>query len=635
MRGSFVGQVPRTRGWYRVGIGLVGVCLGALPILAATGQGSGAAVLPLSASCNPPTITSADSVTATAGASFNFTVTTCTTAIPTFKSAHLPIGLTLTSNGDGTATISGTPAGHDAGIYNATITAEVPDQTSAVQTLAVSVDNTPTFTTTRATYLAHAGTAFTYDIATRYGYPIPSIATGSALPSGVVLTDNHNGTATLSGDPGPTTGGTYPLTITANTGLSSRTLNLALTVYQAPAITSSTTDSAITGQTMTPFDVTDTGFPAPTLSASGLPKGVKLIDGELQGTPTISGTYVATITARNKAGSTTQSFTLYVAAGGSIPLDEPTAITEDDSSLWITNVGNNTVTELTLSGSLVTTLSGASYGFNDPVAISGDGSDVFVVNEAGSVTEVDAANGQLVQILQGSSYDFDGPSALLLNGTDGWVVNSAGDSVTEINLSTGAAVQVVSNHSDSSNSFDDPVAIGAVGSNIWIINDTGAGSATVINGTTGAFVQLVEGASDGLDNPAGIAYSGGDVWITDSADVPGQITELTPSGTLVQVITNSSNDSNYGFDKPTAIVASGSDVYVDSPPGSSPMITEVNSSTSEGDWYECNTNSPDPDFDNPTGLVVTGSDAWVVSPADNTLTELNLSESGQAIDWIT
>lgn len=639
MRRSLVGDVPHHRGWYRIGIGLAGVCLGALPMVAVTGQGSGAALVPLAESCNPPVITSAGSVTATVGASFNFTVTTCTTAIPTFKSAHLPSGLTLMSNGDGTATISGKPGAHDAGIYNATITAEVAGQTPAVQTLAVTVDNTPVFTT-KSVYRAVSGTAFSDHIATRYGYPIPSIASGSTLPSGVVLTDNHNGTATLGGDPGPTTGGTYPLAITANTGLSSSTQNFVLTVYQAPSITSSATDSAITGQPMTPFDVTDMGFPAPTLRASGLPKGVDLVDGDLQGTPITAGTYSATITARSSAGTVTQHFTLTVVAGGSIQLDEPTAITEDDGSLWITNVGNNTVTELTLSGSLVMTLSGASYGFDDPVAISGDGSDVFVVNEAGSVTEVDAENGQLVQVLQGSNYDFDGPSALLLNGTDGWVVNSAGDSVTEINLSTGSMVQVLSNQSDSSYSFDDPLAIGAVGSNIWIINNTGAsatdalsGSATVINSATGAFVQLVEGPSYGLDSPAGVAYSGGDVWITDSADY--QITELTTSGSLVQVITNSSNDANYGFDHPTAIVATGSDVYVDSPPGSSPMITEVNASNSEGDWYECNTNSPDPDFDNPTGLVVSGSDAWVVSPADNTLTELNLSESGQAIAWIT
>jgi Putative Ig domain len=638
MRGSFVGQAPRQRGWHRVGIGLAGVFLGALPILALTSQG-GAALLQLAESCNPPTITSAGAVTATAGASFNFTVTTCTTAVPTIKSAHLPSGLTLKNNGDGTATISGKPGVRDAGIYNATITAAVAGQTSAVQTLAVAVDNTPAFTT-KAVYLAHTGTAFTFQIVTRYGYPIPSIASGSTLPSGVVLTDNHNGTATLHGDPGSPSGGAYPLTITASTGLSSSTQHFALTVYQAPSLTSSTSDSAITGQAMTPFAVTDAGFPLPVLRAVGLPKGVTLVGGELQGTPTTAGTYAVTITAKSKAGTTTQPFTFSVVDAGSIQLDEPTAITEDNGFLWITNVGNDTVTELTVSGSLVQTLSGASYGFDDPVAISGDGSDVFVVNKAGSVTEIDAESGQLVQVLQGSSYSFAGPSALLLNGSDGWVVNSTGATVTEFNLSTGALVQVLSNQSDSRYSFDDPVAIGAVGSNIWIVNNTGAsttdalsGSATVINGATGAFVQQVTGPSLGLDNPAGVAYSGGNVWITDSADY--QITELTTSGSLVQVITNSSNDANYGFDHPTAIVASSTHVYVVDPPGSSPMITEVNTSNAEGDWFECNTNIPDPDFDNPTGLALAGSDAWVVSPANNTLTELDLSQSGQAIAWIT
>ena len=180
MSGSFVGQVPRRRGWYRIGIGLAGVCLGAFPVLGVTGQGSGAAILPLAENCNPPTITSAGSVTATAGASFNFTVTTCTTAIPTFKSVHLPSGLTLMSNGDGTATISGKPGVHDTGIYNATIIAEVAGQTSAVQALAISVDNTPAFTT--SPFIApmpepHSPIA----LPPGTGYPIPSIATGSTL----------------------------------------------------------------------------------------------------------------------------------------------------------------------------------------------------------------------------------------------------------------------------------------------------------------------------------------------------------------------------------------------------------------------------------------------------------------------
>jgi len=298
------------------------------------------------------------------------------------------------------------------------------------------------------------------------------------------------------------------------------------------------------------------------------------------------------------------------------------------------------VTEVTLSGSLVSTLSGPSYGFNDPVAVAGNGTDLFVVNNSGSVTEINEASGALVQILQGSAYALNSPSAILIDGQDAWVTNSGDNGVTEFDTATGAPVRVLTNQGDPRYSFDDPVALGAVGSDIWVVNGTGAsssdplaGSATVVDGTTGSFVQQVSGPGDGFESPAGVAYSGGNVWVTDSASY--QVTELTPSGTLVQVITNSSNDANYGFDHPTAIVATAGDVYVDSPPGSSPMITEVNSATAEGDWFECNTNTPDPLFNNPTGLVVTGSDAWVVSPGDNTLTELDLSAGGQAVGWFS
>ncbi len=426
------------------------------------------------------------------------------------------------------------------------------------------------------------------------------------------------------------------MSLVAANGSFSATQSFTLTVYQAPMITSAPETSGVAGQSLTPFPVTDMGYPVPALHAAGLPSGVSLVSGVIQGTPKASGTFPVTITAKSAAGTTSQSFTLYV--GDSLGLDQPTAIAEDQGFLWITNTGNNTVTELNLSGSLVSTLSGSSYGFDDPVAVAGDGTDLFVVNNSGSVTEIDEASGDLVQILQGSAYALSSPSAILIDGQDAWVTNSGDNSVTEFDTATGAPVQVLTNQGDPSYSFDDPVALRAVGSDIWVVNGTGAsnsdplaGSVTVIDGTTGSFVQQVSGPGDGFESPAGIAYSDGNVWITDSGSY--QVTELTPSGSLVEVITNSSNDSNYGFDHPTAIVATAGDVYVDSPPGSSPMITEVNSATAEGDWFECNTNSPDPRFDNPTGLVVTGSDAWVVSPGDNTLTELDLSAGGEAVGW--
>jgi hypothetical protein len=608
------------------------VIAGASSVFVTSAQVSGA-----SGSCNPLSITSAASATATAGTSFAFTVTTCSdTAI--IKAAHLPTGLRLTGNGDGTASITGTPGSKDNGLYTSTVTATVTGETAATQALVFTVDDSPSFTV-KATYLAKTGTAMTYPITTKYGYPVPTIRTASELPTGISLTDNGNGTAVLGGTPGPSSGGVYPITITVNTGLTSKQATITMTVHQAPVITSVDTDTANVGTSMTAFGLTASGFPAPVFKATGLPSGVTVVSGELQGTPKTVGTYSATISAKSSAGTSTQAFTFYVtSATSSLGLNQPTAIANDDGSLWITNVGDNTVTKTTTSGALEATLSGSGFALNDPVAAAGNGSDLFVVNASGSVTEINEQTDAVVQVIQGASYAFNDPSALLLDGGNVWVTNAGGSSVTEFSASTGSLVQVLSNASNSSYAFDHPVALAAVGANIWIVNSAGAsvsdplaGSATVVNGTTGAFVQEVKGSSDGLESPAGVAYDNGDVWITDGGSY--QITELTSTGTLIQVITNSSNDANYGFDNPTAIVTSGNDVYVDSPPGSSPMITEVNALNAEGDWYECNTNTPDPDFDNPTGLVINGSDAWVVSPADNTLTELNLSAGGEAINW--
>jgi hypothetical protein len=95
--------------------------------------------------CNPLQITSADSATVVAGTPFTFTVTTCATAPPIIKGSHLPRGLRLVSNRDGTATISGTPSLHDGGILVATVTASVRNQALATQSFTFTVDNAPVF----------------------------------------------------------------------------------------------------------------------------------------------------------------------------------------------------------------------------------------------------------------------------------------------------------------------------------------------------------------------------------------------------------------------------------------------------------------------------------------------------------
>ena len=264
--------------------------------------------------CDPPVITSPNSTTAVIGSPFHFTVTTCSTAVPRIRAFGLPQGLRLVDNHNGTATISGTPWVKDLSQQSATIRAIVKGQAKANQVLDFTLDQAPRFKS-NPKYVATAGVTFAYPVTTAYGYPVPTIATSSALPGGVTLTDNHDGTASLTGTPGPTTGGVYPITITATNGVGSPVnQTLVLTVYQAPVITSVASDTVAAGVVMAPFTVTDTGYPVPTLRVYGLPAGLSIDAGTIEGTPkaTAARNYRVKIIATSKAGTTTQSFVLAV-----------------------------------------------------------------------------------------------------------------------------------------------------------------------------------------------------------------------------------------------------------------------------------------------------------------------------------
>jgi hypothetical protein len=79
-----------------------------------------------------------------------------------------------------------------------------------------------------------------------------------------------------------------------------------------PVFTSANSTNAVHAHSFS-FQVTATGYPAPSFSASGLPTGVTLnSSGVLSGSVTKAGTYTFTITASSSAGVTTQSFTLKI-----------------------------------------------------------------------------------------------------------------------------------------------------------------------------------------------------------------------------------------------------------------------------------------------------------------------------------
>jgi hypothetical protein len=253
----------------------------------------------------------------------------------------LPPGVTFIDNGNGTATLSGTPAALSGGAYPIVITAHNGAGSDSVQNFTLTVDQSAAIISANtASFLV--GSAGSFAVTTS-GTPVPSITKTGTLPNGVTFTDNGNGTATFSGTPAASTGGSYPITITAHNGIGADAAqSFTLIVNQVAAITSAN-NAAFAETTPGTLTVTVTGFPLPTLSETGaLPTGVTFNAGTgvLSGTPAAgtSGSYPITFTAHNGVGSdAVQSFTLTV--------DQSAAITSTGSASFTFGLaGSFTVT---------------------------------------------------------------------------------------------------------------------------------------------------------------------------------------------------------------------------------------------------------------------------------------------------
>jgi uncharacterized protein YegP (UPF0339 family) len=264
-----------------------------------------------------PTIVSVNSYTATYGTPFSFTIDTTGDPIPNITkvagSGSYPSGVSLIDNGDGTATLSGTPSGSASGVYTFTLKAK-NNQGIATQVFSLTVNRAPALANI-STQTATVGSVFSQTVTANYGYPTPSF-TASGLPNGLSLTDNGNGTATISGIPTTGDGGTYTITVNATNTFGTATETYTLKVDEAPAITSVNNTTATIGSALS-FQVTSTGYPAPSYSYTGtLPSGVTFHTGTgiLSGTPRsgTAGTYTITITASNSTGTVSQTFTLDV-----------------------------------------------------------------------------------------------------------------------------------------------------------------------------------------------------------------------------------------------------------------------------------------------------------------------------------
>ena len=264
----------------------------------------------------PVTFLNVNNITETYNVPFSFTIDTTGVPVPTISklagSGSLPTGVTLVNNKDGTATLSGNlDNASDYGVFTFTIKASNSSGT-VYQVFTITIDKGTTLKNI-ANQTASVGTTFSMGISTT-GFPEPTF-TASNLPNGLSIQNNGDSTATISGTPAVGSGGSYQVTVTAYNSFGTDAQTFTLKVDEGPSITSANTATATRGQAFS-FQVTATGFPAPTYALTGtLPKGITFNSntGLFSGTPKATdapGTYQFTITATNSTGPATQNFTL-------------------------------------------------------------------------------------------------------------------------------------------------------------------------------------------------------------------------------------------------------------------------------------------------------------------------------------
>ena len=180
-----------------------------------------------------PAITSGNSTSFTVGSAGSFIVTATGSPTPQLiAQGPLPSGVTFKDNGNGTATLAGTPAAGTGGSYPLIITAANGVSPNATQnfTLTVNAPRTAPVITSASSTSFTVGSAGSFTVTTTGSLPMTLSETG-ALPSGVTFADRGNGTATLAGTPAAGTAGSYPFTIRASNGVSpDATQNFTLTV---------------------------------------------------------------------------------------------------------------------------------------------------------------------------------------------------------------------------------------------------------------------------------------------------------------------------------------------------------------------------------------------------------------------
>lgn len=266
----------------------------------------------------------------------------------TLTAPTLPAWLTFTDNGDGTGVLTGTPTSDDVGDHPVVLEVSDAAGTTTQQSFTVTVAGTggePSITSEPVTSAA-AGAEYVYAITATDPDGDALTLTAPTLPEWLTLTDNGDGTGTLTGTPGEEHVGDHvvELEVVDATGLASAqgftiTVAAAGSENAAPEFVSAPSEEATAGSAFSyAVDVDDPDGDAVTITATTLPEWLTLTDNgdgtaALEGTPGEGdvGDHEVVLEAADAAGATAeQAFTITVGAAGGSPSPNPSPPPRND-----------------------------------------------------------------------------------------------------------------------------------------------------------------------------------------------------------------------------------------------------------------------------------------------------------------
>jgi streptogramin lyase len=296
-------------------------------------------------------------------------------------------------------------------------------------------------------------------------------------------------------------------------------------------------------------------------------------------------------------------------------LNGPQGIAVDGAgSVWVANLGNNSLTKLSSLGTVLSGQNGYSgNGLSSPTGIAIDQSgNVWVANGGGNVTEMSSVGVFLSGTTGYTAGGLNQPNAIAIDGSgNAWVANFGANSVTKLS-NAGAALSPGLGYTGGA--LNHPIGISIDGSgNAWVANQSGnsvtklSPSGTALSGANGY-------SGGGLSAPFGVAIDvNGNSWITNGNN--GSVSEISNSGSILS--------GGSGF--PGGGMAASEGIAID---GSSNVWIVNSNANSMTELSNGGTPLPGPSIytagtlNSPRGIAIDNSgDAWVTNNGNNTVSE--------------